>query len=63
MDGVGRGAWLTPPPFLCSYETACEEYLKALEELQKMSAEKEQTGSPSFKSVLAVQMQFVVNRV
>ena len=69
----GLGVWVgrlvgATPPFITaaeeqaksSYEAACEEYLKALELLQASSAnEKDHTH----KSILAIKIQFIVNRV
>ena len=43
-----------------SYETACEEYLKALEDLQRPDMEQETPGGAAISSVA---IQFVVNRV
>ncbi len=72
----GLGVWVgrlvgAPPPFIMaaeeqaksSYEAACEEYLKALELLQASSTNEKDLGSPTHKSVLAVKIQFIVNRV
>ncbi len=67
---VGRMVGVTPPFIVAaeeqaksSYETACEEYLKALETLQVSVNEKEH-GIPSpQKAVLALKIQFIVNRV
>lgn len=45
-----------------SYETACEEYLKALEVIQKTGSEQETAGS-SASAISAITIHFVVNRV
>lgn len=73
----GLGVWVgrmvgAIPPFIMaaeeqaksSYETACEEYLKALNALQLSASEKDHGGPSShLKTVLAVKIQFIVNRV
>ena len=45
----------------CSYETACEEYIKSLKQLQ--SAEEDKKTAPLQKSMQAPVMEFIVNRV
>ena len=45
-----------------SYETACEEYLKALDIIQKTSSEQEAPGS-SAAAISAITIHFVINRV
>ncbi len=45
-----------------SYESACEEYLKALELLQKTAGEQDH-GNPALKAITSIKIQFVVNRV
>ena len=44
----------------CSYETACEEYIKALEIL---CSTEEENMSSSHKSINAPVIAFIVNRV
>ena len=47
--------------FLCSYETACEEYIKSLKQLQ--ASEDDKKTAPLQKSMQAPVMEFIVNRV
>ena len=46
---------------VCSYETACEEYIKSLKQLQ--AAEEDKKTAPLQKSMQAPVMEFIVNRV
>ena len=49
------------PQLACSYETACEEYIKALKVIQ--ASEDDKKSSPLQKSIQAPVMEFIVNRV
>ena len=66
---VGRLVGATPPFIVAAeeqaksnYEVACEEYLKALEPLQASANEKD-LGNSALKTILAIKIQFIVNRV